>query len=155
MAIKRVLIVGLLIAAVTLLSGCTLQKASKNGEWEQYGTKGPKKIGLVLPASEKEASSVYEAVSAAANKASLEQGAEYRVMAPGDLANDGETLRYLAENQFDLILTLGRGIEKDLNKVAEEYSDIRFAVIGGEVDRPNVTSIKFDRSEGAFLAGVL
>lgn len=154
MTLGRTIITGLLIVLVAFNSGCTLRKSNNTGEWQQYGTRSPKKIGLVLPVSEKGVSG-NQAVAQSVIKATSDLGGKYQILNPGDLANDRESLVYLAENEHKMIITMGKGIEKDLGVVAQQYPEIRFAIIGGEVSLPNVTSIRFEKSEGSFLAGVL
>lgn len=154
MILRRTIIVGLLIALAAFNSGCILRKSNTTGEWQQYGTQGLKKIGLVLPVGEK-GLPVNQAATQAVIKAAGDLGSKYQILNPGDLANDRESLVYLAQNKCEMIITMGKSIEKDLDGVSRQYPEIRFAIIGGEVSQPNVTSIRFDKSEGSFLAGVL
>lgn len=154
MTLGRSTIICLLIALIAFTSGCTLRKPNTAGEWQQYGSQSSKNIGLVLPTAEKGLAG-NQAIAQSVISATGNLGGKHQILHPGDLANDRESLSYLAENQCEMIITMGKSIEKDLEAVARQYPETRFAIIGGEVALPNVTSIRFEKSEGSFLAGVL
>lgn len=144
----------LLLTTLALFCGCALRKSSDINSYNQYGTTGPQKIGVVLSAPEKADSDLEAAITASVNKVAPGFGAESRTLKPGDLVNDQESLRYLAENGYDLIISIGQFMVRDVSKAAGEFPEVKFAVFNGELDLPNVTSIKFNAEETAFLAGV-
>ena len=136
-----------------IIGGCSGKAASEQQEYKQYGSLGPKRIGVPLGSAAKTGGLLNTAAASGVKGLAGEQGLEYRIMSPGDLVNNSETIRFLAENGYDLIIAVGPELEEDLNLLAPKYPDTAFAVIEGEVDRPNVLSIKISDDEGVFLAG--
>jgi len=74
------------------------------------------------------------------------------------MANDGETaesaLRQLAAHGIGNLMAIGFLQEEPIRKVAAEFPHTRFTLIDGEVDLPNVRSVRFREDEAAFLAGM-
>jgi len=153
MAFRRAVIFGLLMMVISIFGGCSGKAASEQQEYKQYGSLGPERIGVILGSGEKTGGLLNTATASGVKGLAGEQGLEYRIMSPGDLVNNAETIRFLAENGYDLIFAVGPELQEDLNRLAPEYPDTAFAVIEGEVDRPNVLSIKISDDEGVFLAG--
>ncbi len=153
MALRRAVICGLLMVVLSIIGGCSGKAASEQQEYKQYGSLGPKRIGVILGSAAKTGGLLNTAAASGVKGLAGEQGLEYRIMSPGDLVNSSETIRFLAENGYDLIIAVGPELEEDLNLLAPKYPDTAFAVIEGEVDRPNVLSIKISDDEGVFLAG--
>ncbi|WP_418790153.1 BMP family lipoprotein [Phosphitispora sp. TUW77] len=152
MALKRVGIFGLLLAVIFVIGGCSGENPSKDEEYKQYGSLEPTKIGVVLGSGEN-TGGINAAVDAGVKELAVEQSLEYKTMSPGDLVNNAETISYLAENGYDIIIAVGQEFENDLDLAAPQYPDTAFAVVQGEVDQPNVLSMKIDDNEGLFLAG--
>ncbi len=63
-------------------------------------------------------------------------------------------LNALARRDFNLIFGVGFLMEDAIDSIATQQKDTNFAIIDGEVDQPNVTSVLFKEQEGAYLAGV-
>lgn len=158
---RRTTIIILIIAAFTAFAGCT-REGKDGGRYLPYNTKMPKRIGVVLSAPGASGAGTNEAVVAGVKRAAFELDAEYKILypsdpvnnIPGDLVNNMESLRYLAENGYDMVVAVGRGMQDDLNRVAPEYKDIRFVIFEGEVEQQNVASIRVNADDGAFLAGI-
>ncbi len=155
MALRRTGVLGLLLTIILIIGGCSGKTVSEDQGYKQYGFPGPPKIGVMLGSAEKAGEMLNTAVTAGVKGLAVDQDLEYRIMSPGDLVNHTETIRFLAEDGYDLIIAAGKEFEKDLNNAAPEYPETAFAIIDGEVDRPNVLSIRIDDEEGIFLAGVL
>ena len=64
-------------------------------------------------------------------------------------------VRAFAERRFDLIVGIGFAQAPILESVAKDYPHIRFAIVDGISDMPNVASLVFKEHEGAFLVGIL
>ena len=64
-------------------------------------------------------------------------------------------LRTAAEAGFDLVITLEYSHFEPLARIAPDYPDTMFAIVGIEVNQPNVISIIFGEHTGSFLAGAL
>ena len=151
---RRTTLICLLITVIIVFGGCTRGENTNQGNFGVSGGKGPKKVGVVLSAPGQSEAGLNEIVVAGVKRAAADLDARYMILAQKDLVNDEESLRYLAENDYDMVVAIGRGIQDDLNKVAPDYPDIKFAIFDGEVDRPNVASVRINLDDGAFLAGV-
>ena len=157
MAVRRAALVSLILTIAIILgimqSGC-VRGTNSADNYQFYSYKEPKKVGVVLSGMGMVDAAANSAVAAGVKKAAVDLDAEYKILAPKDLVNNEESLRYLAENNFDLVIAIGCGMQDDLGKVAPDYPDIKFAVFGGDIDEPNVAAVVFNEDEGAFLAGV-
>lgn len=82
-------------------------------------------------------------------------GIVLRDVEPGTPVNIEPAVRAFAERRFDLIVGVGFAQAPILDSVAKDYPDIRFAIVDGVSQLPNVASLVFKEHEGAFLVGVL
>jgi len=64
-------------------------------------------------------------------------------------------LNTFAKQGTDLTWGIGFVIADAIKKVADENPNLKFAIIDGEVDAKNVTSVLFKEHEGSFLVGVV
>ncbi|ROP83350.1 nucleoside-binding protein [Stella humosa] len=97
------------------------------------------------------------------NEAGL-QGAERYKRATGTAYREVEltlesdrqaVLRQLVEDGATLIVSMGFAQVEAVTAAAKAFPNIRFAIIDGVVEAPNVRSFQFKEQEGSFLAGVL
>lgn len=65
-----------------------------------------------------------------------------------------ERLRTLAEAGFNPVVAVGFVYTEEVNKVAKEYPNIKFAVVDGFAEGANITNLVFSVEQGSFLAGV-
>ncbi len=65
-----------------------------------------------------------------------------------------ERLRTLAEAGFNPIIGVGFVYTEEVVKVAKEYPNVKFAVVDGFGEAPNVTNLVFSVEQGSFLVGV-
>ncbi|HSX76560.1 MAG TPA: BMP family ABC transporter substrate-binding protein, partial [Shinella sp.] len=96
-----------------------------------------------------------EAAYNGAEKFKAETGIEYRDF---EIANDAQreqALRRFASDGNNPIVMAGFSWAAQLEKVAAEYPDTKFAIIDMVVDKPNVRSVVFKEEEGGWLAGIL
>lgn len=117
--------------------------------------KKPLQVGIVLSTGGKGDKSFNDASIVGLERAVKELGIEYRDIEPKEMAQDEESLRFLAEQGMDLVIGVGFLMEEPLKIVAAEYPNTKFAIIDATVDAPNVASLVFKEHEGSFLAGVL
>jgi len=96
-----------------------------------------------------------EGVSAGAERFKKETGTEYRDFEPQNDAQREQALRRFARDGFSPILAVGFSQETALKKVADEFPNVKFAIIDAVVEKPNVQSIVFKEHEGSFLVGLL
>src|SRR5215207_1019535 len=82
-------------------------------------------------------------------------GIEYRDF---EIQNDSQreqALRNFAKRGHSPIVAVGFSQAQAVEKVAEEFPEIKFAIIDMVVDKPNVASIVFKEHEGSYLVGIL
>ena len=97
------------------------------------------------------------------NEAGL-QGAERYRRATGTafreyeltLESDREAvLRQLVDEGATLIVSMGFAQVAAVTAAAKAFPNVRFAIVDGTVEAPNVRSFRFKEEEGSFLAGIL
>ena len=64
-------------------------------------------------------------------------------------------MRAFAERNYDLIIGIGFAQTPIIELVAKDYPNIRFAIVDGVSDLPNVASLVFKEHEGSYLVGML
>ncbi len=84
-----------------------------------------------------------------------ETGNAYRDFEVTAEAQREQALRRFARAGSDPIIAVGFAQGPALETVAQEFPDLRFAIIDMVVDLPNVQSIVFKEHEGSFLVGAL
>lgn len=96
-----------------------------------------------------------EAAYNGAEKFKSETGIDYRDF---EIANDSQreqALRRFAKDGNNPIVMAGFAWSAALEKIADEYPDLSFAIIDMVVDKPNVQSVVFKEQEGSYLVGVM
>ena len=83
-----------------------------------------------------------------------ETGIQYREFEITNPAQREQAARRLAQRS-DVVLLVGFAQASALQVVADEYPNVKFAIIDSVVDKPNVQSIVFKEHEGSFLVGIL
>lgn len=96
-----------------------------------------------------------EAAYNGAEKFKKEFGGTYREFEVTSPAQREQALRNFASRGYAPIVVLGFSNAEPLAKVAKEFPKVKFAIIDGVVDAPNVRSIVFKEHEGSFLVGIL
>jgi basic membrane protein A len=66
-----------------------------------------------------------------------------------------ESMRFLARNDYDLVIAIGYEHSKNTETVAEEFPEVRFAAIDFISSGDNIASVVYREQEGDFLMGVL
>lgn len=78
-----------------------------------------------------------------------------RDIEPGNPTSIEPAMRAFAERNYDLIIGIGFAQTPIIELVAKDYSNIRFAIVDGVSDLPNVASLVFKEHEGSYLVGML
>lgn len=124
------------------------------GEAPEAGDK-PLQVGIVLSTGGKGDKSFNDASIEGLERAKAELGIEYRDIEPKEMAQDEESLRFLADQGMDLVIGVGYLMEEPMRLVSADYPNVKFAIIDAVVEAPNVASLVFKEHEGSFLAGAL
>lgn len=81
---------------------------------------------------------------------------------PGNPTSIEPAMRAFAEKNFDLIIGVGFAQGPIMQKVAEDYPNIKFAIVDGVIfekdgktPKKNVASLVFREHEGSFLVGMI
>lgn len=81
---------------------------------------------------------------------------------PGNPTSIEPAMRAFAERNFDLIVGVGFAQGPILKRVADDYPDIKFAIVDGVIleddgktPKQNVASLVFREHEGSFLVGMI
>jgi basic membrane protein A len=114
------------------------------------------KVGIVLSSGGKGDKSFNDSALRGLSRAK-DEGliADYKYIEPKQVSAVEKSLRFLAENNYDLIIGVGFMQEDAMNKVSKEFPDSKFAIVDTVVDNDNVRSLVFKEHEGSFLAGSL
>ncbi|ADL07360.1 BMP family lipoprotein [Thermosediminibacter oceani] len=163
MKVRKILALGLIFMLVAaLLVGCSKQEqpAQQQQQGQQEQGKEKIKVGLVFDVGGRGDLSFNDSAYAGLEKAKKDFGdkieVEYREPSGGGQDRE-QLLRLLAENGFDLIFGVGFLFTDHIQKVAQEFPDVKFALIDGAIDgldeNSNVTCLLFKEHEGSFLVG--
>jgi basic membrane protein A len=78
-----------------------------------------------------------------------------RDIEPGNPTSIEPAMRAFAERNYDLIIGIGFAQTPIVELVAKDYPNIRFAIVDGFSNLPNVASLVFKEHEGSYLVGML
>jgi len=84
-----------------------------------------------------------------------ETGTKYREFEVTNETQREQAIRKMAQRGADPILGVGFAQAPAIEAVAKAFPKIRFTIIDGVVDLPNVQSVVFKEQEGSFLVGML
>jgi len=88
-------------------------------------------------------------------QAEKDLGVEILLVESREQADYEANIRKLAEQKFDLVVGIGYLLTDAINNMAQQYPDMKFAIIDSVVDQPNVASFTFTEEQGSFLVGML
>ncbi|MBK8553596.1 MAG: BMP family ABC transporter substrate-binding protein [Ignavibacteria bacterium] len=119
------------------------------------------KVGLVFDIGGRGDKSFNDAAYKGLEEAKTKLGIDFESIDPGDGSDRESALRKLASRKdIGLIFGVGFIFTEDINNIAKEFPDKKFACIDYSVDPtktilPNVQAIEFREEEGSFLVGAL
>jgi basic membrane protein A len=126
---------------------------------------GKPRVGIVFDIGGRGDKSFNDGAWKGAERAERELGASVRFIEPGDSSDREAGLRLLAAEHMDLVIGVGFMFTDDLQALATEYPDIRFAGVdlslrvdaaGNPLPLPPIlAALKFREEEGSFLVGAL
>lgn len=139
----------ILLAAALVAPGC----GSALGKRDEAG--GKLRVGIVFDIGGKDDKSFNAAAWQGVKRAREELGIFLRDVEPGDPTSIEPSMRAFAERGYDLIIGVGFAQAPIMNDVARDYPNLKFAIIDGVIDTPNVASLIFEEHEGSFLVGMI
>lgn len=123
--------------------------------------RGKTKVGIVFDIGGKNDRSFNAAAWEGVRRAEKDLNIVLRDVEPGNPTSIEPAMRAFAEENFDLIIGVGFAQGPIMQKVAEDYPNIKFAIVDGVIlDKdgkplPNVASLVFREHEGSYLVGML
>jgi basic membrane protein A len=124
--------------------------------------KGKIKVGIVFDIGGKNDRSFNAAAWEGVKRAEKELGIVLRDVEPGNPTSIEPAMRAFAERDFDLIIGVGFAQGPIMQKVAEDYPNIKFAIVDGVIfekdgktPKQNVASLVFREHEGSYLVGMI
>ena len=144
-----------LFFVVLLASSCRTQADAKR---EGCSTRG----GIVFDIGGKNDRSFNAAAWEGVKRAEKELNICLYDIEPGNPTSIEPAMRAFAERNFDLIIGVGFAQGPIMQKVADDYPNIKFAIIDGVIfekdgktPKKNVASLVFREHEGSFLVGMI
>jgi basic membrane protein A len=116
---------------------------------------GKRHVGIVYDIGGKDDKSFNSAAFIGVSQAAKDLPIVLRDVEPGDPTSIEPCMRAFAERSYDLIIGVGFAQAPIVASVARDYPDLKFAIIDGVVDLPNVASLIFKEHEGSFLVGMI
>ncbi|MEM7224299.1 MAG: BMP family ABC transporter substrate-binding protein [Pseudomonadota bacterium] len=111
--------------------------------------------GLLYNLGGKFDKSFNEAAYNGAESFKAKTGIDYIEFDPTAEAQREQALRNMARRGANIIVAVSFAQTSAVETVAAEYPDIKFTLIDGVVEAPNVQSIVFKEHEGSYLVGLL
>ena len=145
---RQTLLLVILVIAITS-PACT----SVLGKRDESG--GKLRVGIVFDIGGKDDKSFNAAAWEGVKRAKDELGIFLRDVEPGDPTSIEPSMRAFAERGYDLIVGVGFAQAPIMGDVARDYPNLKFAIIDGRIDLPNVASLNFKEHEGSFLVGMI
>lgn len=116
---------------------------------------GQARVGIVFDIGGKDDKSFNAAAWEGVKRAAGDLPIKLRDVEPGDPTSIEPCMRAFAERGYDLIVGVGFAQAPIMNRVARDYPNLKFAIIDGVIDLPNVASLIFKEHEGSFLVGMI
>jgi basic membrane protein A and related proteins len=119
-----------------------------------------RRVGLVFDVGGKNDKSFNEAAWRGLQRVEAELGVDTQFIEPSEGADRESALRALAAKKVDLVIGVGFIFGPDLERLATQFPDVRFAGIDyspseGFAPRPNLVGLRFREQEGSFLVGAI
>ena len=111
--------------------------------------------GLLYDMGGKFDKSFNQAAHNGAEKFKRETGIAYLEFEPSTEAQREQALRNMVRRGANIVVAVGFSQTSAIEAGAAEFPDVKFTLIDGVVEAPNVQSIVFKEHEGSFLVGML
>nr|HMS66449.1 BMP family ABC transporter substrate-binding protein [Ignavibacteria bacterium] len=133
----------------------------KENQSQKIENTTPLKVGLVFDIGGRGDKSFNDAAYKGLVEAKEKLGVDFEVIDPGDGSDRESALRKLAsKKEIGLIFGVGFIFTDDINNIAGEFPDKKFAcidysVVSGKKIPDNISAIEFKEEEGSFLVGAI
>lgn len=131
--------------------------AGDRGDASRAAAPGAPRVGLVFDVGGRGDKSFNDAAWAGLSRAAAELGVDVSVLEPSGAEDREAALRLFAAERRDLVVAVGFVFSSDVDGVARDYPDVRFACVDyapwGGAPPPNVAGLGFREEEGSFLVG--
>jgi basic membrane protein A len=157
----RASLAAFIATCVLLAAGCSPPPAPPSSSPTPGSTTGASpgaaavKVGVVTDKGGKGDQSFNDSAIAGLERAAKDLGVEIKVLESRTDADYETNLESLADAKYDVIFGVGFAMTDPVKEVAAKYPGVKFALVDGVVEGPNVRSILFKEEEGSFLAGAL
>jgi basic membrane protein A len=131
-----------------MLPGCKIFKRPDEAS-------GRKRVGIVFDIGGKDDKSFNAAAWEGARRSARDFPILLKDVEPGDPTSIEPSMRAFAERGYDLIIGVGFAQAPIMESVARDYPNLKFAIIDGVINLPNVASLIFKEHEGSFLVGMI
>lgn len=155
MNVRSFSLFGVLILPVFLVGSCGTQADAKREGCNI-------KVGIVFDIGGKNDRSFNAAAWEGVKRAEKDLNICLYDVEPGNPTSIEPAMRAFAERNFDLIIGIGFAQGPILQKVADDYPNIKFAIVDGVIfekdgktPKQNVASLVFREHEGSFLVGMI
>ncbi len=122
------------------------------------GEKGPR-VGLVFDVGGRGDKSFNDAAYAGLSRAHRELGTTMELLEPARSEDREAAMRLFAVRGFDLIVAVGFIFSTDVDQVARDFPNVRFACVdyapSPSGPPPNVAGLVFREEEGSYLVGAV
>jgi len=147
------------VIAIAILSSALSLSCTDAGAIED---KSKIKVGIVFDIGGKNDRSFNAAAWEGVKRAEKELDIVLRDVEPGNPTSIEPAMRAFAEKDFDLIIGIGFAQGPIMQKVANDYPNIKFAIVDGVIfekdgktPKSNVASLVFREHEGSYLVGMI
>jgi len=154
---KKVLTLIVVFFSFFMISSCGKKETPSVQKDNSTGLK----VGLVFDIGGRGDKSFNDAAYKGLEMAKEKLGVDFEMIDPGDGSDRESALRKLASKKdIGLIFGVGFIFTDDINNIAKEFPDKKFACVDYSVDPSkqipsNIEAIEFKEEEGSFLVGVL
>src|SRR5215211_3823129 len=143
----KYLLAAVLCLVALFISGCGGASATED--------KSKIRVGIVFDIGGKDDRSFNAAAWEGVKRAAKDFPIVLRDIEPGNPTSIEPAMRAFAERHYDLIIGVGFAQAPIMEQVAKDYPNIRFAIVDGVSELPNVASLVFKEHEGSYLVGMI
>ena len=140
---------------VAALCALAISNAACNSQGRAATDKSKIHVGIVFDIGGKDDRSFNAAAWEGVKRAAKDFPIVLRDVEPGDPTSIEPAMRAFAERGYDLIIGVGFAQEPIMERVAKDYPNISFAIVDGNINLPNVASLKFKEHQGSYLVGMI